>query len=184
MNETQENDLNRIFNALSRLIYIRPDYEDSFKAWVKERIEYFPEGNTATQEELDDIGVDLKMNSCFWNSQKITLKRSEYLYYEGFAISNNSFDSMYHAFNIKGQNVKDFTALVHFKERKYRYHGINISGDFVRKFHELQKYEEARNINAQYIPWCPVLNIYFYVDQGLKLEDVYKYIIENKTVFF
>ena len=112
------------------------------------------------------------------------MKYSNYAYFEGFVMNNNMDESMHHAFNCKNSEVKDFSALMYFPERNYRYYGIKIPGLFIKKMHSISKFKESREVNPNYIPFCPVLNKFFYFYLGMKLEDANKFEIGDDTVFF
>ncbi len=184
MDEKTKSDRQRISDHLSEIIYIVPGLEDIFKEWLLGLLESFPNGNYATQDELDELGVELSSNSCFWNSQKVTIKRPEYLYYEGFAMNDDITESMHHAFNVLDNEVKDFSALIYYPERYYRYHGINIPLDFILELHAFDNISGIIAENPNYIPFYPVLHKYFYYQQGKSIEEYNQYVIDDKTVFF
>lgn len=184
MDEKTRSDQQRISDRLSEIIYIIPDLESAFKEWLLALLESFPDGNHATQQELDNLGVEIKTNSCFWNSQKVNISEPEYLYYEGFAMNDDITSSMHHAFNVKNNEVKDFSALKYFPEKLYRYHGINIPNDFILKLYEVDNISGAIAENPNYIPFFPVLHKLFYYEQGKTIEECNKYGIDDKTIFF
>lgn len=97
--------------------------------------------NTVAQEEFDTFHpnkLKIETGLCYNNAQKICLIDPTYQYFEGFIGAQAPTYSptvTFHAFNVKENSIKDFTAFAGNFKTNY-YFGINIPIDFMKIFIE------------------------------------------------
>ena len=111
-------------------LQIPDNLKDCFSTWFKKNGILFKNGNSITENEYKSKSHFIEGGRCYNNSQRVNNDDNTFKYFEGFYHIYLTPPVIRHAFNVKDEVIKDFSAKCINTNTSY-YFGVNVPEDVI-----------------------------------------------------